>query len=509
MLNSTEELRTASDAPVGSSTPVVHAGDRESWWKMADVLVLGIWVVVVGFTLSHHEKWADEAQAWLIARDLDLRSIWFKELRYEGSPGLWHSILWVAQHVFHAGYAWLGIIGVACATAGAVLILFKAPFPRPLRWMLIFSYFISYQYAVVARPYVLLPLFSFAAAMFFNDAKRPERITVALILLSLLTLHGAVVAAALGLAYLIEAAGEWSNLPGKVRRRYFLCIAAMVVTFAFLYVILKPTPDVSEFVVKNNPQIYHQIEFPDSQKATWVISGAVADFLIPSLAFLLLIGAWCYSRRRLLSFVAPTALLISLYVFVHGFWHHQGTVFVAIITGLWIAWPTTEQRKSFTNGHLRALQGMSGVLGIVLAINVFDASVAMDHDYKYPYSGAADAASYLKFSGAVDHSIYGYSYGAAGVQAYFNRNILSNIPTSYYHHGLPFHGRILDSDEIEAGKPEYLMIFSSAPETEYPKFNRMMDALGYDLVHVSEGYIFFKRTIAEPQDYFIYRRRAW
>ena len=59
------------------------------------------------------QKWADEAQAWLIDRDLDLKTIWFHELRYEGSPGLWHTILWVAQHVFHARYDGLGYIGMA------------------------------------------------------------------------------------------------------------------------------------------------------------------------------------------------------------------------------------------------------------------------------------------------------------------------------------------------------------------------------------------------------------
>src|SRR5258708_35756342 len=99
------------------------------WWRIADFGVLGAWIAVVGFTLRYHEKWADEAQAWLIARDLDLKTIWFHELRYEGSPGLWHTILWVAQHMFHAGYGALGFIGMAGATAGAALLIFKAPFP--------------------------------------------------------------------------------------------------------------------------------------------------------------------------------------------------------------------------------------------------------------------------------------------------------------------------------------------------------------------------------------------
>src|ERR1700758_2748549 len=88
------------------------------WWKRGDGAVLLAYACVTLWVMRYHEKWADEAQAWLIARDLDLRTIWFHELRYEGSPGLWHTILWIAQHIFHAPYGALGYIGMAGAAAG-------------------------------------------------------------------------------------------------------------------------------------------------------------------------------------------------------------------------------------------------------------------------------------------------------------------------------------------------------------------------------------------------------
>src|SRR5215475_10660293 len=107
-------------------TVVMDHGPRKAdWWRFGDTAVLVAYSAVVLWALQYHEKWADEAQAWLIARDLDLRSIWFHELRYEGSPGLWHAILWIAQHVFHARYDALGYIGVAGATAGVALLMFK------------------------------------------------------------------------------------------------------------------------------------------------------------------------------------------------------------------------------------------------------------------------------------------------------------------------------------------------------------------------------------------------
>src|SRR5579863_3532078 len=213
-----------------SETPSAAA----RWWRIADFGVLSAWIAIVAFTLQYHEKWADEAQAWLIARDLNLKTIWFHELRYEGSPGLWHTLLWVAQHLFHARYDALGYIGMAGATAGVALLIFKAPFPRFVRWPLAFTYFMVYQYAVIARPYTLLPLLAFAAAMLFKDIQHPERITVVLVLLANLSVHGTMIAGCFGLAYLIETIRSWRTLDTRVRRRYQICVAVMALTFLFI-----------------------------------------------------------------------------------------------------------------------------------------------------------------------------------------------------------------------------------------------------------------------------------
>lgn len=464
--------------------------------------------MIVGFTIQHHEKWADEAQAWLMARDLDLHTLWFKELRYEGTPGLWHTILWVAQRVFHAPYDSISYIGMAFATAGMALVLFKTPFPRPLRWLLVFSYFMVYQYAVIARPYTLLPLLAFAAAILFKDIRHPERMTVVLVLLANLSLHGTIIAGCLGLAYLIDGIKSWATLENRVRARYVLCVAAMVITFLFLFVILKPTPDVEELVLKKDPAKYHIVEPPKLARVESVLSGAFLDYSLPSGVFLLLAGAWCFMRRRLLTFALPTALLILLYTRVHGFAHHHGTLFVAAITGLWIAWPPEEEQRAFTTSERRATQGVIALLVCLFGINIWDAAVVIRHDYLYPYSGAEDAANYLRSVGAVGKPIFGYLYGVAGVQAYFDHNILSNLSTTYYHHGEPLKGRILDWEEIRAANPEYLIVHSLYPDIDYRTMNAALNSEGYKLVHFSDGYLFYKRAVYERQAYFIYRRVA-
>jgi hypothetical protein len=115
-----------------SATPVPDDRTLSSprWEKIGNFVVLLAYSGVVLFTVRYHEKWADEAQAWLLARDLDLKKLWFHELRYEGTPGLWHTILWFSQRAFHVSYNLISYIGVVFAIGGVALLVFKGPFPR-------------------------------------------------------------------------------------------------------------------------------------------------------------------------------------------------------------------------------------------------------------------------------------------------------------------------------------------------------------------------------------------
>ena len=497
-------------SPSCSAPSSVASSLNHLWWRIGDFGVLGLWIVVVSFIINYHEKWADEAQAWLIARDLDLRTIWFHELRYEGTPGLWHTILWVAQHVFHSKYDAIGYIGMTGATAGVALLIFKAPFPRIIRWPLVFTYVMVYQYAVIARPYTFLPLLAFAAAILFKDVRHPERMTTVLVLLANVSLHGTILAGCFGLAYLIEAVRSWRTLEQGVRTRYHICVAVMTLAFLFIFVIVKPTPDVGEFALKKEiaklSPTDHALQPGALVKLKAVLSGAFFDSWLPSSVFIVLAGAWCYLRGKLLLFALPVVLLIAFYSAVHGYPHHHGAVFIAAITGLWIAWPDQQERSAFGIRERWAAHGMVFLLLCLCAINMWDAAVVIRREYLYPYSGAEDAARYLKSVGADREPMFGYSYGIVGVQAYFDHNIVANIPTAYYHHGLPFDGSTIKLDELQRVHPEYLVAYATDPDQMLQENIPQLAAQGYEVVHFSDGYYLYKRAVYQREAYFILRR---
>lgn len=476
-------------------------GTQSRWWTIVDLAVFGVWSVLVGMVVQRHEPWADEAQSWLLARDLSFKTLWFHELRYNGTPGLWHTILWIAQHAFHAPYSAMSVIGVLCAGAGVALLIWESPFPRILTYLLALSYFLVYQYAVVARSYNLMPLVLFAAAMFYADRSRPIRMTAALMLLANISFHGTLMAAGLGFCYLLEARKVWGELGAAVRRKYFYCVAAMMLTFVFVYIVVRQTPDVAVF-------LNHRPTQPVWMRAELNIAYAFVDQPILSAVFLVLAGAWCWMRRKFLPFAILVSSLLVFLVLVYGRPHHVGTLFLAAIAGLWIAWPTAEQWLRSSKIERMATYGMGGLLACVLCVNVWDAAVAIRNDYLYPYCGSSDAANYLKRIGADKSTIFGYTYGTAAVQAYFDHNILANSPTTYYHEGLPLYASTMDLGELQRDAPEYVIIYSNDGDGTFHAADPALRALGYELVHFSPGDVFFKRFVFDTANYYIYRLAA-
>ena len=98
--------------------------DARSRWP--EWTALGAYAALVALAIPYHEPWVDEAQAWQLARSLSLASLFKTFIRYEGSPGLWHFLLWAMNRV-HIGYGSMHWISGGIATAGVSLLIFKSP----------------------------------------------------------------------------------------------------------------------------------------------------------------------------------------------------------------------------------------------------------------------------------------------------------------------------------------------------------------------------------------------
>ena len=101
----------------------------------------------------------------------------------------------------------------AIAAAGIYVLLRLSPFPFYLRAILPFSFFLAYQYSVVARSYTLFPLLCFLVAHAYRQAKpRPVLLAIYLALLANVSIHGTMVACLVAPIY------AWCHLRRGCRR---------------------------------------------------------------------------------------------------------------------------------------------------------------------------------------------------------------------------------------------------------------------------------------------------
>lgn len=153
--------------------------------KKANVILLTFYILYIAlviFGVYHHEPWRDEAHAWVQARELSLVQL-LAEVKHEGTPMLWYIVL--------APFAKLGfpyetmqVIHACIAVFSVGLILFYTKIPLSLKIFFIFSYYMAYEYAVIARNYVLTILLLLLIAL--NYSKRFEKSLTFAFLIALL-----------------------------------------------------------------------------------------------------------------------------------------------------------------------------------------------------------------------------------------------------------------------------------------------------------------------------------
>jgi len=133
--------------------------------------VFAVYAIAVLYGVTVHEPWRDEAQAWLLTRDLDIFSL-FKTLPSEGHPPLWYLLI---MPLAKLGLPYLSqnVLAAVVMIAAVYVILFKWQLPLILKLAIPFSYFFLYEYAILARSYCLIVLFT--ALIVWLYSKRFEK----------------------------------------------------------------------------------------------------------------------------------------------------------------------------------------------------------------------------------------------------------------------------------------------------------------------------------------------
>lgn len=167
-----------------------------------------IWCVFVALSLyiaPYHEVWADEVQAFLIARDASVADIISAVPHQEGQPSLWHLVLKGFIFVFgeNLNITYVSIF-IMSLTVGIFLFLYNVPLLYKI--LIPFGHYFLYQYNIISRNYCLAYLaLALLGYIYPLRHKYIWRYAFVLLLLAESTSFLAPVAAVLGLLWLYEA----------------------------------------------------------------------------------------------------------------------------------------------------------------------------------------------------------------------------------------------------------------------------------------------------------------
>ena len=447
-------------------------------FEVGDVLVLVLYTLVLAWAIYHHRPWIDEAQAWLIARDDSMRDMLLRRLHYEGAPALWHLLLKLAIAV-RLPYAGLNSFAGTFALLGMLVFLRFSPFPRAFRWLLPFTFYLQYQYAAIARPYVLFPLLLFTLCILYSVREpRPILFAVTAGLLVNINLHAGIITCVFALLYLGELRQNRTSASGELQGRVVIgtavflmfCVLSVFTAFPAPDAMVKPAatgkvkrphsllsrlippeqmpasappldPPLNEVAVSQanlgprsaasptlTPTFTHRAlhKLTETvQVAADVATFSVAESNVLSVLFLLTFALWLWSRGSL-ALALPWLITVPIAASIWIYDHHTGMFILALVAAAWISLETRVQVR----GSRVISSAMGAVALLVLLLQIGWTSHAIDAERYHAYDPGKETETFLVRNYA-GKRIDGFGFETVSVQPYANHNLFSNWDHSY------------------------------------------------------------------------------
>lgn len=459
-------------------------------WTWLETLVLAGYALVAGIGIAWHEPWADESQAWLLARDSRWWPMMAHGVRYEGTPGLWHSLLWLLARV-HIGFMGMHWIAGVIAAAAIVVLLRYAPFPVLLRVLLPFGFWLAYQDAVVARSYVLFAVIAFgAAAVLRSLAQTPLRskwpqwklLSLALLLGLMANVSVYSLVASIGFALVVLAVARQRRRAGGAAARLSFAGCLLCAFWACAVATAVPPSDVSFAAGKNTEHSQQQIlAAAGDQRAKTALAESRANpqdvrpgemkpvpplevewsrrtqlwhrvarvlalltypvsnfrsLALTACGLVLILALWRRSRDAAVRAgqigvvgMLPWALMVLVFTTVYLAPRHAGMLWTALVASLWLIWPAESAWMAPSTKWLA--RATLAALVLVAADQVWWTAHTVWADVHAPYSGDRGMADFLKYEGP-EKRVAGFYYDSVGPAAWFHHAIYFNQPHAYW-----------------------------------------------------------------------------
>ena len=320
--------------------------------KGKEEIIIMFFYIIITFLIAifFHEKWRDEAQAWLLARDLNPIEL-FRQMRYEGHPFLWSLILMPFAKL---GFPYItqSIISLLIMWAAVWIFLKKSSFNNFIKITILLSLPIIYLYPVISRNYSLIPLSLSIIAMLYkqrNEKKLQYIFSILLLAYTHILMWGLV--GILYVIYFIEQIKQIiKNKENKKENiKVIVGFGIAIIGLIVLIISLMGSTTANQGVkisLEFNKYIFN-IFF---KKVLYNLIGYFinSNIVIEVLYFILIImfiyEAITYRKNSLIMFVAIFWELV-VFLFIYRDWDAQKTNTMFLIL-IFISWINLEQEKT-------------------------------------------------------------------------------------------------------------------------------------------------------------------
>ena len=358
---------------------------------------------VILIMIFHEPSW-DESNAWLIARSASYKDMIFHISHYEGHPPLWHLMLSIPAKLGLPFEISLKGIQVICCSSMILVFLRKSPFNNYVRSIIPFTYFLLYQFGVIARPYALLSALIFLSAdAVMERNKKPLYLVMVLAGLCLVSAFGIAIAGGIAVAWVVEIIrgsvkakrGILDLFENKRRLAGFICLLLTAIVQILLiwpaqdnsiarlnvvgsagdaakrmirFVFLIPSESALTSFVQDG-----QINNPDLDTNQFIFAGVISGVLI-IMTIRRLIKA-----KQTLFFVLPF-VFFGVVAVNYLFAHHIGIVFVLFVYSVWIS-DVKEDNQGRVNKYFRLVEQI--ICALICVIGVYWSMTSSINDIVY------------------------------------------------------------------------------------------------------------------------------
>lgn len=330
--------------------------------KKTEWIIFGIFIALYFIISFFHEPMYDEAQAWMIARDASWYELMFEIPHYEGHPPFWHLILALFAKTGIPFEVGLRIPGATCWILSVGLLLFRSPFPKLVKYLLPFTYYIFFRYGIVVRPYCLTMLGLFlAASTYKKKGEKPFAFMASLLVLCVSSAYGMALAAGICVVWIIELFTRYKT---NYLKQVIALSALLIFNLGQLFLMM-PKDDTNSvaafsFMTILYGLIYMFILGPADSMfldvgmdarlqnyAEGIITEGVSSYINLFIGLLTIVVLVYYAQkyRKLLLLIVPYTVFSLFSAAVYFWYHHIGIIHLFLIFVFWCALEEKEQRK--------------------------------------------------------------------------------------------------------------------------------------------------------------------